>query len=140
MTMKGYLMSQPEAAGHLSAAEAHVMLEHLDYGERGLTRNDMRAQLPELPDAIYLHLPDSKRFSTADEALHEVARSAGRAEGEFVAANDETGSDAAPADEGAPAGYGNDPLVEATVVGPSTNTPIGGFDGNSLETASEFER
>ncbi len=133
-------MSQSGVAGHLNVADARAMLGHLAYGEHGLTRNDMRAQLPELPDAIYLHLPDSKRFNNADEVLHEVRRSAGRAEGEFVAANDETGTNAAPADEGAPAGYGNDPLVESTVVGPSTNTPVGGFDGNSLETASEFER
>src|SRR5437868_14746813 len=68
-----------------SALEAiRARLERADYGEHGVTRNDLRAQIPDLPEAIYLHLPDSKRLRSADEVLHEVRSSAWRAEGEFV--------------------------------------------------------
>ena len=114
-----------------------AQLAGLDYGDHGLTRNDMRAQMPDLPDVIYLHLPDSKRFRGAAEVLDEVRSSAARAEGEFMDAGDNTPDDAAERDFG-PAGYGGDPLVSPTVVGPAGNTPLPGFDGNSLETAEEY--
>lgn len=119
--------------------QARHELERLDYGEHGLTRNDLRQRIAGLPDAIYLHLPDSKRFRGAGEVLNEVQRSAARAEGEFIAADDNTPSEGAQADNG-PAGYGDDPLIGPTLAGPSTNTPVGGFDGNSLETEREFPR
>jgi hypothetical protein len=113
-------------------------LASLDYGEHGLTRNDLRARIADLPDAIYLHLPDSKRFGSAEEILYEVRTSAARAEGEFIAADDNTPSDGAEAEYG-PAAYGDSPLVNTGIVGPATNTPLPGFDGNSLETEREYE-
>lgn len=114
---------------------AHVLLERLDYGERGLTRNDMRAQQPDLPDIVYLRLPDSKRFSSADEALNEIRSAPGRAEGEFIAATDDT--EDARADYG-PAGYGDSLPISTGIVGATGSTPVPGFDGNSLETEAEF--
>ena len=45
--------------------DVRAALEHLDFGEHGLTRNELRDRLPDLPDVIYLHLPDSKRFTSA---------------------------------------------------------------------------
>ena len=121
-----------------SAREAiRTRLERAEYGEHGLTRNDLRAQIPDLPEAIYLHLPDSKRFRSADEVLHEVRSSAWRAEGEFVGPDDLIPSEGAEADYG-PAAYGNSPLANLGVVGPTTNTPLPGFDGNSLETEQEY--
>src|SRR5438093_12175032 len=108
-------------------------LARVDYSEHGLTRNDLRAQIPDLPDAIYLHLPDSKRFRSAAEVLHEVRSSASRAEGEFVGPDDLIPGAGAQADYG-PAAYGDSPLVSPGAVGPSTNTPVPGFDGNRLET------
>ncbi len=116
---------------------ARALLDRLDYGEHGLTRNDMRAQLPDLPDIIYLHLPDSKRFNTTDETLHEVHASPGRAEGEFIAATDDTEN--AEADYG-PAGYGDSLLVDPSLVSASGNTPVPGFDGNSIDTENEFPK
>lgn len=110
-------------------------LESLDYGEQGLTRNDLRSLIAGLPDAIYLHLPDSKHFTSAAEVLHEVQRSAARAEGEFIAADDDTES--ALADSG-PAGYGDDPLISPTLTSANANPPVPGFDGNSLETEREY--
>jgi hypothetical protein len=120
-----------------SALEAiRARLERANYGEHGLTRNDLRAQIPDLPEAIYLHLPDSKRFGSADAVLHEVRSSAWRAEGEFMGPDDLIPSEGAQADYG-PAAYGDSPLVSPGAVGPSTNTPLPGFDGNSLETEQE---
>ena len=121
-----------------SALEAiRERLERVDYGEHGLTRIDLRAQLPDLPDAIYLHLPDSKRFGSAEAVLHEVRSSAWRAEGEFMGPDDLIPSEGAEADYG-PAAYGDSPLVSPGAVGPTTNTPLPGFDGNSLETEQEY--
>lgn len=112
-------------------------LERADYGEHGLTRNDLRTQIPDLPEAIYLHLPDSKRLRSAGEVLHEVRSSTWRAEGEFVGPDDLIPIEGAQAD-GGPAAYGASPLVGPGAVGPSTNTPLPGFDGNSLETEQEY--
>lgn len=112
-------------------------LESLEYGEHGLTRNDMRVRMADLPDDVYLHLPDSKRFRNADEVLHEVRTSSARSEGEFIAPDDNTPSDGAEADYG-PAAYGDSPLISPTIAGPTTNSPLPGFDGNSLETSTEF--
>jgi len=113
---------------------ARALLDRLDYGEHGLTRNDMRTQLPDLPDIIYLHLPDSKRFSNTGEVLHEVHASPGRAEGEFIAAADNTEADYVPA------GYGDSLLVDPSLVSSSGNTPVPGFDGNSIDTENEFPK
>lgn len=118
------------------ATRAH--LEELDYGEHGLTRNEIRDQWGGLPDAVYLHLPDSKRFLNAAQVLDEARHAAAHAEGEFVAANDDAGSGDAAIPDGGPAGYGDDPLISPSVAGPTGNTPTPGFDGNSLETEQEF--
>lgn len=126
-------------SGTMGTVQAHSLLGGLDYGEHGLTRHELRDHIPSLPDEIFLHLPDSKRFRSADAVLHEVGRSAGRAEGEFVAANDETGTSAAARVSGEPAGYGADPLVADSIVGDTSNRPVAGFDGNSLETETEFQ-
>ena len=115
----------------------HAQLDQLDYGERGLTRNELKERVTALPTAVYLRLPDSKRFRGADDVLHEVRSSAARAEGEFIAADDNTPSEGAEADYG-PAAFGDSPLVSPSVSGPSTNTPLPGFDGNSLETEQEY--
>ncbi len=124
-------------AQETSLEHARVLLERLDYGEHGLTRNDMRAQAPDVPDIVYLHLPDSKRFANAAEALHEVRAAPGRAEGEFIAATDDT--EDAEADYG-PAGYGDSLPIDSGVVGASGNTPVPGFDGNSIDTENEFPK
>lgn len=117
--------------------QTRPLLERLDYGEHGLTRNDMRARMADLPDVIYLRLPDSKRFYSADEVLHEVRSSPGRAEGEFIAATDDT--EDARGDNG-PAGYGDSLLIDTGTVGAAGNTPVPGFDGNSIDTENEFPR
>lgn len=112
-------------------------LHALDFGELGLTRGELRERVPELPETIYLHLPDSKRLASADAVLHEVARSSARAEGEFMAPDDNTPVEGAQADFG-PAAYGESSLTSPSVVGPSTAFPTPGVDGNSLETAAEY--
>src|SRR5436305_13105733 len=114
-----------------SALDAiRARLERVDYGEHGVTRNDLRAQIPDLPEAIFLHLPDSKRLRSADEVLHEVRSSAWRAEGEFVGPDDLIPSEGAEADYGS-AAYGGSPPVSPGADGPTKNTRLPGFDGDS---------
>src|SRR5438270_13950185 len=126
MAMKGERMAERSARDAI-----RTRLEHANYGELGLTRNDLRAQLPDLPEAIFLHLPDSKRLRSADEVLHEVRSSAWRAEGEFVGPDDLIPSEGAEADYG-PAAYGDSPLVSPGAAAPTTNTPLRGFAGTSV--------
>ena len=116
-----------------------IRLGSLSYGEHGLMRSEMRAHIPDMPDFIFLHLPDSKRFRSAEEVLDEVRLSAARSEGEFVAPDDDTPSEGAASDFG-PAGFGDSPLISPTTAGISTNTPVPGYDGNSLETEREYPR
>ena len=123
---------------HSDLESVREQLNHVDYGEYGLTRNELKERVAALPDTIYLHLPDSKRFRNADDVLHEARTAAARAEGEFIAADDNMPSDGAEADYG-PAAYGDSPLVSPSVSGPSANTPLPGFDGNSLETEREYQ-
>jgi hypothetical protein len=67
------------------AIEAEIRLEDLKWGH-GLTRDQILQQYPELPLGIYLRLPDSKRFDSAVEVLHEAQVGPSRAEGEFLGA------------------------------------------------------
>jgi hypothetical protein len=67
------------------ALEAAIALEQLDW-RHGLTRDELRAQYAALPLGLYLRLPDSKRFGSAAEALHEAGVAPSRAEGDFMGA------------------------------------------------------
>ncbi len=44
-------------------------LEKLDWGT-GLNRDDLRLQLPQMPDEAYLRLPSEKLFVNADQVAH----------------------------------------------------------------------
>lgn len=66
--------------------EAGARLERLDWGH-GLTRDEIRLRCRELPLGIYLRLPDSKRFHSPVEALHEAGVAPSRSEGDFLGAN-----------------------------------------------------
>src|SRR5215831_17689671 len=65
------------------ALEAAVQLYDLDWSQ-GHTRDRLRQIYPELPLAIYLRLPDSKRYTSAGEVLREAGLAASRAEGDFM--------------------------------------------------------
>jgi len=68
------------------ALEAGARLERLDWG-RGLTRDEIRLRYRELPLGIYMRLPDTKRYHSAMEVLHEAGVAPSRAEGDFMGAN-----------------------------------------------------
>jgi hypothetical protein len=98
--------------------------------EHGLTRNDIRAQVPDFPMLLYLRLPDSKRF-TGPQEMWETARNALiRADGEFVGDN---AADTLPSaqeieDIGAPAAWGDDPLLEGETEDSGSATDTEGLD------------
>jgi len=91
------------------ALEAAVYLYDLDWHE-GHTRDWLRQVYPELPLAIYLRLPDSKRFTSAGEVLHQAGLAASRAEGDFMGARPDYPAEQSVAD-GGPPGWGTDDAV-----------------------------
>ncbi|MBF6592074.1 MAG: hypothetical protein IVW57_16315 [Ktedonobacterales bacterium] len=83
-------------------------LAHLNWGE-GLTRIQIRRRYRSLPQAIFLRLPDSKRYSSVAEVLHDVGIAASRAEGEFLGPNPDI-PEAESLAEGGPPAWGPSPL------------------------------
>ena len=91
------------------ALEAAIALHELDWNQ-GHTRDELRRVYPDLPLSIYLRLPDSKRFASAGEALHEAGLAASRAEGDFMGARPVYPEEESVAD-GGPPGWGSDDAV-----------------------------
>ena len=103
------------------AAEAADILRKFDWSG-GLTRDEIRRQYHELPLAIYLHLPDSKRFTSADEVLRDAGFAENRAEGDFLGPDPDF-PERESIEDGGPPGWGGDPEFS-----------IGGIeDGGSAE-------
>ena len=65
------------------ALETAYCLEGLDW-RHGLTRDEIRVRYSALPLGLYLRLPDSKRFTSVEETLHEAGVAPSRAEGDFL--------------------------------------------------------
>ena len=87
-------------------------IESLDFST-GLTRDDVRRGMPNLPRQLYLDLPASKRYYSAGELVHDALNAANRAEGEVVP-EDFDGFDSSGAeDEGGPSAWGEDPIIGA---------------------------
>ena len=89
------------------AIEAAIRLEDLKWG-RGLTRDQILQQCPELPLGIYLRLPDSKRYDSAVEVLHEAQVGPSRAEGEFLGAHPDLPTKES-IEDGGPPDWGSQP-------------------------------
>lgn len=107
------------------ALEAAVQLYDLDWNQ-GHTRDRLRQVYPELPLAIYLRLPDSKHFTSADEVLHEAGLAESRAEGDFMGARPDYPAEQSIAD-GGPPGWGTDDAVldgELTIDGGSAEDRV----------------
>lgn len=88
------------------ALDAAYHLEGLDW-RSGLTRDQIRAAYSTLPLGIYLRLPDSKRYGSAEEVLHEAGLAPSRAEGDFLGAHPnlpDAVDDGGPPDWGAQSG------------------------------------
>jgi hypothetical protein len=88
---------------------ATLRLMELDYGQDGLTRDQIRKRYRELPEAIYLRMPSSRRFLSAEEAMRDVVDARSRAEGDFLGAQPDI-PDRESVEDGGPPAWGGDPL------------------------------
>jgi hypothetical protein len=130
----GYAQSpRPEAAPEALAAVSTddietlaLRLMDLDYGPDGLTRDQLRRRLKELPEAVYLRLPASRHYYDAAEVLRDAGSAPSRAEGDFLGANPDI-PEAESLDAGGPPAWGPDPLF----------TPHGVEDSGSAEDEVE---
>lgn len=107
--------------------DAEQALAHIDWGEEGLTRDEIRERYPKLPSALYLRLPSSKHFTSEADVLHNVSDSRERAEGEIPGDSAESPEAESIADGGPPA-YGPDPIFSRH----------GTEDGGSAEDTEEL--
>ncbi len=105
--------------------DLHEQLARLNWGH-GLTRNDIKAAYPAFPHALFLRLPDSKRFNSPEEVLHAARIAPSRAEGDFMGAEPDLPSKLS-VEEGGPPDWGDSPLV----------TPGGVIDSGSEEDRDE---
>jgi hypothetical protein len=87
-----------------------LKLMELHYGQDGLTRDEIRKRVRDLPEAIYLRMPSSRHFLSADEALHDAAVARSRAEGDFLGPNPDI-PEAQSMEDGGPPAWGGDPLL-----------------------------
>jgi hypothetical protein len=105
--------ADPDALKALSTDELETVtlrLMELDFGQEGLTRDQMRKKYRDLPEAIYLRMPSSRRFLNAEEALRDVWEARSRAEGDFLGAQPDIPEQAS-VDDGGPPAWGGDPLL-----------------------------
>jgi hypothetical protein len=77
--------------------------------EQGMTRTQIRRRYAQLPEAIFLRLPDSKRYHSAADVLRDAGLAASRAEGEYLGANPDI-PEAESLSEGGPPAWGPSPL------------------------------
>lgn len=92
-----------------------LRLMELDYSKGGLTRDRIRKKYHDLPEAIYLRMPSSRHFLSAEEAMRDVFDAHSRAEGEYLGDHPSIPEAASVADGGPPA-WGGDPLLEIDAV------------------------
>ncbi len=110
--------ADPDALEQFSTEEIETValnLMELTYGEEGLTRDQIRKHYRDLPEAIYLRLPASQRFLTAEEALRAAFMARGRAEGDFLGAQPDI-PEAESLSDGGPPAWGGDPLLTRNAV------------------------
>ncbi len=130
MAHSPHSLPRKEAALILTPEElrdAQQALTKLDWGEEGLTRDEIRERYSDLPSALYLRLPASKRFTSAEDTLHNVADARSRAEGEIPGDSADSPEAESIADGGPPA-FGPDPIFSYK----------GKEDGGSAEDTEEL--
>lgn len=108
----------PDAVRQMSADELETVtlrLMEIDFGQDGLTRDQIRKRYRELPEAIYLRMPSSRHFLSAEEALRDVVDARSRSEGEYLGPRPDIPTRASIEDGGPPA-WGGDPLLTIDAV------------------------
>lgn len=121
--------AEPDALAQLSRDEletATLRLMELKFGEEGLTRDQIRRHYRDLPEALYLRLPASRRFLSAEDTLRAVGSARSRAEGDFLGAQPDI-PEGASVEDGGPPAWGGDPLLTRDAV----------EDGGSAEDTEE---
>ncbi len=110
--------AEPDALTQLSADVLETVtlsLLELNYGPDGLTRDQIRKYYRDLPEELYLRLPASRRFHSAEDTLRQAGSSESRAEGDFLGAWPNIPEAESVADGGPPA-WGGDPLLTRDAV------------------------
>ncbi|HEX8732068.1 MAG TPA: hypothetical protein VF725_08395 [Ktedonobacterales bacterium] len=123
--------AEPGALAQLTYDEletATLRLMELNFGAAGLTRDQIRKRYRELPEALYLRLPASRRFLSAEDALRAVGSARSRAEGEFLGDQPDI-PEATSVDDGGPPAWGGDPLLTRDAI----------EDGGSAEDTEGLE-
>jgi hypothetical protein len=123
LTGRRYLMSGTRASteGGVTVGALRQALASLDW-HGGLTRRQIQRRCRLMPEGVYLRLPASKRYYSADDVLHDVRIASSRAEGDFLGAAPDL-PEAEARDEGGPPAWGPSPLF----------TPGGVVDSTSAE-------
>ncbi|HEX9037987.1 MAG TPA: hypothetical protein VF808_13465 [Ktedonobacterales bacterium] len=107
------LEAEPDALAHIPNGDLETLalrLMDLDFGPRGMTRDQLRRRLKDLPEALYLRLPASRHYFAAADVLRDVGSAPSRAEGDFAGANPDI-PEAESVEEGGPPAWGPDPLL-----------------------------
>jgi hypothetical protein len=93
----------------------HLRLMRLDWSIP-LTRDEIRARIPEFPLYFYVRLPAAKRFISARTVMLTMLNAEARAEGEFLdEATSRTLHEAEVLADGGPPAWGADPLIAGEV-------------------------
>jgi len=137
-SLPGYLQTpkpqaEPDALAQFSNDEletAALHLMELDYGTDGLTRDEIRKRYRELPEALYLRMPSSRHFLSAEEALRDALDARSRAEGDLLGAQPDL-PERESLEDGGPPAWGGDPLFTRDAVedGGSAEDTEGLFQG-----------
>jgi hypothetical protein len=101
-----------EALAELPADDLETLalrLMDLDFGAKGLTRDELRRKLKGLPEALYLRLPASRHYHDAVSVMRDAGSAPSRAEGEFLGAAPDI-PEAESFDDGGPPSWGGTPL------------------------------
>jgi hypothetical protein len=101
---------QPGQTRGVTVGDVRAALAALPW-VHGLTRVQIRRKWRALPQAVYLRLPDSKRYTSAEDVLHDAQIAPSRAEGEFLGPYPDLDVlEELSVDDGGPPTWGPDPL------------------------------
>ncbi len=125
---------QPGQGQGVTVGELRAALAALHWAG-GLTRAQIRRKWRALPQAIYLRLPDSKRYTSAEDVLHDAQIAPSRAEGDFLGPYPDLDVlEELSVDDGGPPAWGPDPLFT-----PGTSVDSGSGEDRRIEPAPADE-
>ncbi len=105
--------ADPAALSAISASDLETLTLHLmdlDFGSDGLTRDQLRRHIKDLPEALYLRLPSSRHYRDAASVLRDAGSAPSRSEGDFLGPNPDIPEEES-LDLGGPPAWGTTPLL-----------------------------